>query len=623
MKDSLTSAPVLAYPRFHSNVSPFVLHTDASDQGLGAVLEQDGRVVAYASRAITKTERNYSVIQKECLAVVFATKQFHHYLLGRPFKLFTDQQPLQWLSAQKMQGMLCRWALALQEYDFKIEYKPGSQNGNADALSRRGPDSTAEATQCAATFLKSHPSREELRSAQQQDFITSQLRQCLLTAFSSSSLVKRPTMHRYRQIWSQLSIIDGVVCRSYHPDLTAEKVIVPVLPPSLRRQALSCTHDLPTAGHQGRAKTLHRLRQEAYWVNMATDVDQYCRECTKCQQTKPTAPKRAPLINIPVGRPWQMVAVDILEVPLSSCNNRYLLVIQDYFTKWPEAIPLPDQTATRIMTELIKFFSRFGLPDVLHSDQGRNFESTVLRETLQAFGVAKSRTTSYHPQGDGMAERLNRSLLQMLRAFVEKQGDWERYLPLVLYAYRTSVHSSTGVTPFSLMFGRASSKAQFPPLTAFEPGSYSAHLNAKLSELRKFVQDALKDSAKAQKEQYDLHSAAEERPLLKDDPVWLFVPTAGKLDPRWEGGWIIQAVKSPVTVQISDGQRTKVVHVNCVRYRWIPQLLDLEEEASVSNSTTPTWQPPQIDQLILPPAPPAPPRRYPQRDRHPPDRYTN
>ena len=356
---------------------------------------------------------------------------------------------------------------------------------------------------------------------------------------------------------------------------------------------------------------------------MATDVDQYCQECTKCQQTKPTAPKRAPLINIPVGRPWQMVAVDILEVPLSSCNNRYLLVIQDYFTKWPEAIPLPDQTATRITTELTKFFSRFGLPDVLHSDQGRNFESTVLRQTLQAFGVAKSRTTAYHPQGDGMAERLNRSLLQMLRAFVEKQGDWERYLPLVLYAYRTSVHSSTGVTPFSLMFGRAPSKAQFPPLTAFEPGSYSAHLNAKLSELRKFVQEALKDSAKAQKEQYDLHSAVEERPLRKGDPVWLSVPTAGKLDPRWEGGWTIQAVKSPVTVQISDGQRTKVVHVNRVRYRWIPQQSDSEEETSIGNSTTPTWQPPQIDQLILPPAPPTPPRRYPQRDRHPPDRYTN
>ena len=141
----------------HSNASPFVLHTDASDEGIGAVLEQDSRVVAYASRAITKTEMNYSVIQKDCLAVIFATEHSCHYLLGHLFKLFTDHQPLQWLSGQKMQGMLCRWTLTLQEYDFKIEYKPGSQNGNADALSQFDSDSTAEAGQCAATFLKSHP----------------------------------------------------------------------------------------------------------------------------------------------------------------------------------------------------------------------------------------------------------------------------------------------------------------------------------------------------------------------------------------------------------------------------------------------------------------------------------
>lgn len=621
LKDALTSAPVLAYPRFDTNAAPFVLHTDASDHGLGAVLEQDGRVVAYTSRTLTNTKKNYSVIQKECLAVVYATKQFRHYLLGRSFKLLTDHEPLQWLSAQKMQGMLCRWALALQEYDFKIEYKPGSQNANADALSRRGSDSTTQTDQCAATLLKSHSSCHELRSAQQQDLITSQLHQGLSTLTPpSSSFFKQPSMRRYGQIWSQLSIIDGIVCRSYRPDSTAEMVVVPVLPSSLRRQALSRVHDLPTAGHQGTAKTLHRLRQEAYWVNMANDVEQYCRECTKCQQAKPPAPVRAPLKNVPVGRPWQMVAVDILEVPLSSCNNRYLLVIQDYFTKWPEAIPLPDQTAQRITTELVKLFSRFGLPDVLHSDQGRNFESTLLRQTLDAFGIVKSRTTAYHPQGDGMVERLNRSLLQMLRTFVEKESDWERYLPLVLYAYRTAVHSSTSVTPFSLMFGRSSSGAhQFPSLTGFEPECYSAHLNAKLSELRKFVQETIGDAAKAQKEQYDLRST-EERILHKGDPVWLSIPTAGKLDPRWEGGWTIQEVMSSVNMKIHDGQRSKVVHVNRLRYRWIPQQSDLEEDSSLSNRTS--WQPPQIDQVIIPPEPPAPPRRYPLRDnRHPPIRY--
>ena len=109
-----------------------------------------------------------------------------------------------------------------------------------------------------------------------------------------------------------------------------------------------------------------------------------------------------------------MVAVDILEVPTSKHNNRYLLVIQDYMTKWADAIPIPNQTARRITEELIKVFSRYGIPDILHSDQGRNFESTILSQTLEAFGISKSRTTAYHPASDGLVERFNRSLLQLL-----------------------------------------------------------------------------------------------------------------------------------------------------------------------------------------------------------------
>ena len=108
-------------------------------------------------------------------------------------------------------------------------------------------------------------------------------------------------------------------------------------------------------------------------------------------------------------------------------------MVQDYFTKWADATPLPDQTAARILAELVKLFSVFGHPDILHSDQGRNFESAILTQTLEAFGVTKSRTTAYHPQGDGIVECFNRSLLQLLRAYVDNQDGWERYLPLVLY----------------------------------------------------------------------------------------------------------------------------------------------------------------------------------------------
>ena len=137
-------------------------------------------------------------------------------------------------------------------------------------------------------------------------------------------------------------------------------------------------------------------------------------------ESKLPLPQHAPMNNIPVGRPWEIVAADILEVPLSAHNNHYLQVVQDYFTKWVEAVPIPNQTATRITSELVKLFSAFGLPKILHSDQGRNFESTLLRQTLEAFGIRKTHTTAYHPQGDGMVERFNQ-LIAAVTSHIHRQ----------------------------------------------------------------------------------------------------------------------------------------------------------------------------------------------------------
>ena len=264
-----------------------------------------------------------------------------------------------------------------------------------------------------------------------------------------------------------------------------------------------------------------------------------------------------------------MVAVDILKVQLSHNNNQYLLVAQDYFTKWPIAIPLPDQKADQISAELVKVFSTYGQPETIHSDQGRNFESTILSQVLQAFGISKSRTTAYHPQGDGMVERLNRSLLQLLRSYVDKQDDWEQYLPLVLYAYRTSVHTSTGVSPFTLMYGRQP-ETDLSPATTLDTQSYASHIQKKLAELRDLVEANLVEVANHQKQSYDQHCNTRE--FSVENAVWLSVPIAGKLESRWEGGRKIKLIKSPVSIEIMDDQhRTKLVHVNRLRHRITPQ----------------------------------------------------
>ena len=147
---------------------------------------------------------------------------------------------------------------------------------------------------------------------------------------------------------------------------------------------------------------------------------------------------------------------------------------------------MPDQTAVRIAQELTKIFSAFGIPRIVHSDQGQNFESTVLKQTLSAFGIHKSHTTPYHPQGDGMVERFNRSLLQLLRSYVEHEADWERYLPLTLFAYRTAIHMSTKKSPFFVMFGRPQLN-EYADIQAYDTPTYQQQLQAKLAKLQGFV----------------------------------------------------------------------------------------------------------------------------------------
>ena len=618
LKEKLTQAPILTYPEFLPSSEPFSLQTDASAVGIGVVLEQAGHVVAYASRSLTQSERNYSVIQRECLAVVYGLKQFRHYLLGRPFYLLTDHAPLQWLSAQKMDGLLARWTLAIQEYDMTIMYRKGSLSNNADSLSRR--PAPVAATTCTSEL-------PDLLQHQGKDPIIRQLRESLQPLSPPHGPAwRQPSFRRYRQIWSQLTLQNGLVCRQYAPGPTSDTVLVPVIPASLRSLLIKQHHDAPGAGHLGPDKTAGRIRLVGYWVGMLQDIEEHCRQCAICQSSKLPAPTRAPLQNVPVGRPWEMVAVDILQVPLSYRNNRYLLVIQDYFTKWAEAIPLQDQTADRITKELTKVFTTFGVPDILHSDQGRNFESAILRQTLDAFGVTKSRTTAYHPQGDGMVERFNRSLLQMLRAYVQEEADWERFLPLVLYAYRTAVHSSTGFAPFELMFGRTPQKPVVHPHTAHDPSSYHDQLQAKLAQLRDFVETYIAESAHHQKTSFDRH--AQIRTFQVGDSVWLSIPTAGKLDPRWEGKWVVHSIPGPTSYTITDGKRFRTVHVNRLQQRIQPDADDPQSDVVTDHTT---WQPPSVEHQVITEeeivephldaqAQPIGGSRYPSRVRQPPER---
>ena len=166
-----------------------------------------------------------------------------------------------------------------------------------------------------------------------------------------------PLLSQYRQLWPQLKMRDGIVYQNYIPGPSSVSVTVPLVQVSLQPSFLSQCHDSPQAGHLGAEKTVSPLRQLGYWVGMLQEAERHCQACPACQRAKPPALPKAPLTNVPIGCPWEMVAVDILQLPQSCQNNKYLLVIQDYFTKWVEAIPLPDQTANWITRELVHVFT--------------------------------------------------------------------------------------------------------------------------------------------------------------------------------------------------------------------------------------------------------------------------
>ena len=327
---------------------------------------------------------------------------------------------------------------------------------------------------------------------------------------------------------------------------------------------------------------------------MNKDMIDHCKNCKTCLHSKVIKRSAAPLEKIEASRPWQMVGVDVLKVPMSRNGNQYLLVAQDYFTKFPFAFAMPDQTADRIARTLVQnIFSVFGPPEILHSDQGRNFESTILRSVCEALGIKKTRTVPYHPSSDGLVERMNRSILQLLRSVVgDHPVDWEDHLPFVLYMYRTSTHTTTKETPFSVLFGYEPRETLLPAI--LQPPTdqlgYRSQVFRKLLIARERVEAHLAEEARKQSYHYD----RSRRSLIPEvfhpgEEVWLVNPTARKLDAKHVGPFRVIRTLGPVTLEIEKSGIKRVEHVNHLRKvrphnRSAPTLADVVK-----------WQPPHTE----------------------------
>ena len=227
-----------------------------------------------------------------------------------------------------------------------------------------------------------------------------------------------------------------------------------VLPLHFRSIILKQLHD--DLGHQGRDRTLSLVRSRFYWPGLENDVEEKIKNCGRCIRRKTPVKPSAELINITSSQPMELLCIYFLSLERSKGGHEHNLVVTDHFTRYAQAFPTRNQSAKTTAKILFEnFVVHYGFPARIHSDQGRNFESSLIKELCSLAGVHKSRTTPYHPMGNGMVERFNQTLLKMLGTLENHQKqDWKSYVAPLVHAYNATRHDSTGFSPFFLMFGR-------------------------------------------------------------------------------------------------------------------------------------------------------------------------
>ena len=540
----------------------FSVHTDASDTGIGAVLyqsvEEEERVIEFASRTLTSAEKNYSVTEKECLAVVFGIRKFRQYIEGEPFTVVTDHSSLKWLTSLKNPtSRLARWALELQGHYFTVEYRKGALNHVPDVLSRMfEKDETAI---CAISWAST--TTDEWYRAQAQ------------------KVMARP------EKFPRWKIVGGNLYY-YRPDVIIDESLVDadawklVIPQEHRQEVLQECHDRPEAGHFGREKTAKTLATYYFWPQFYRDVEEYVKRCQVCQQIKVDQRKQYGLMGSRVmEKPWHTVAGDIMgPLPKSPSRAEYLLVFQDLFTRWVEAIPVAKANAQTIVKKFKDHVVlRFTTPEVFLSDNGTEFKNKLVDDYLAEIGTRHMTTPPCHAQANPV-ERANRTLKQMLAAFVQgAHNHWDKHLPELVSNLNRAVSSTTGLSPAMLNYGRQ----PVPPgilrrhkdLDAQEQIEQDAvnEWNDRLqnlSQLHDLTAERSKAEQSSQAKYYD--AGRREDTFQVGELVWkrnrvLSSSAQGvtaKLAPKYAGPLMIRAIKGSNTYELlhSDGFVEDLVH---------------------------------------------------------------
>lgn len=486
---AIKKAPVLSMPDFKK---PFILHTDASDVGIGGVLVQgEGlgeKVIGFMSQKLSSAQRKYSTTERECLAVLLAIEHFRPYVEGTHFSVITDHSSLIWLqNLKEPAGRLGRWILKLQQYDCRIVHRKGKFNVVPDALSR--------------AFVFEIDVVQENWSL---DPWYTDLR---------SKIAKDPSNYpdfeiRDLQVYKHCAGKDSLRLKVYDWRL--------VVPNNLRPKILKENHDDPLASHLGFYKTVNRIQEKYYWPRMNKEILDYVKRCEPCRANKtPTYIVRHELGEAkPLTEPWRVIAIDYLgPLPRSKRGNNFLFVVLDCFTKFITLVPVrkgDSNSAIKVLDEQI--FTKFGVPEIIISDNGTPFVSKSFEEFVEIHNVKQWKNAVYHPQHNP-AERPNKVIAAAIRNYVGNDHRlWDVEVHRISAAINTAKHQSAKFSPYFLNFGKEmiqsglTHRINDQRRTICDSEETPIDLRDRLDEVRLKVTDNLKKAYEAYSKPYNLRA---------------------------------------------------------------------------------------------------------------------
>jgi hypothetical protein len=552
LKQAMTTIPVLAMPDFNKE---FIVETDASGKGIGAVLMQEGRPIAYMSQTLSDRAQQKSVYERELIAIVVAVQKWRPYLLGRHFQIHTDQKSLKYITEQKSMGEdQHKWIANLLGFDFDIKYKPGKENNVADALSRQMQYNTITTVQCEAW--------EGLEEVQQDEKLRGLVQ----------ALVGDPLSHPgYRLKGGRL----------YHEG----RVVIPKQSPRIA-WLLHEFHDTSPSGHSGYLRTYKKLASIVYWEGMRR-IQEYVQACETCQRNKYQTLSPGGLLQpLPIPtQVWSDISMDFIGGLPKVHGIDTIMVVVDRLTKYAHFIPVSHPyTAKEIADIFIKEVVKLhGFPNSIVSDRDRVFLSTFWAELFKQAGTKLKYSSAYHPQSDGQTEVVNRCVETYLRCLTGRQPkQWPKWLAWAEYWYNTNYHASLKTTPFQALYGRSPPmlvKGDVQLSAVDEVNRLTAERNVALKEMQEQLlkaQDMMR--SQANKHRREVEFQVGDMVYLKIQPYKLQKLAKRynqKLSPRYYGPYEILQRIGAVAYKLKlpdDSKVHPVFHVSLLKKAIAPNV---------------------------------------------------